>query len=531
MNFLNVVHMVNQNAFEVTVMVVSALGVLIAVAAQSQALAGGAALGGPDAPLPSASPRTWRTYCDLVLKTWPKETLKYTAKIFEKMRFGVEALRLKRMAKSMNHFQVLLGKLALGLPIEEKESEQKSYLDLKRSMGPKWPFMWTMNSVRSRDEVIVNDLPCRVYSSYAYLDFVRDDRVQEAAITAARQYASGNHGPRMLGGNTLILRELEKKLATWLGRDDALCLSAGYLACASAIAGLLRKGDVIFADAYAHASLRAGIKLSGVKTFFFRHNDFDACKKLVEKNRHKYRNAWVIIESVYSMDGDIGNLPVARKLCDEHQMKIILDEAHGLGVLGEGGRGAEEHFGCPGAADVIVGTFSKSFSSVGGYIVSDRNTVEFLDFHAPGNVFSAPLSAYHAGAALKALELMQTEQCRLDSLKENMRYLRRALETGNGHWREDYPQELKYVLEGDASTCVMPLVLPDDPIRVLSLAERMRQKGFAMAAVCAPACPVRRPRFRITATSAYSKQDMDEFVEALVKSTMETPRMIPDVMQ
>jgi len=272
------------------------------------------------------------------------------------------------------------------------------------------------------------------------------------------------------------------------------------------------------------------MKLCGAHIIFFKHNDFSDAEKLIKQHRRKYKGAWMVVESVYSMDGDVGDLPSAHTLCKAHDMKLIIDEAHGLGVLGRTGRGAEEHFNMFGAATLIVGTFSKSFASVGGYIVGSKDMIEFLDFHAPGNVFSAPLSAYHAGAALKALEIMQTELWRIDRVKENSAYLRHCLETGMGLWPADYPEDLKYEVEGSPLTSVIPIVLVNDPIRILKLADKLRRQGFAVSAVCAPACPVRRPRFRITATTAYTKEMMDDFVRALVTLAVETPRCIPDAL-
>lgn len=459
-------------------------------------------------------------------------------KWIEKAKFGLDAAMLKKNSKSMNHWMVMLGKKALGLNIKAGESEIDSYCDIREHLGETWPYMWEVDNVRSRDAVSVQGQECKIFSSYGYLDLLRNDEVQEAAIAAARRYASGNHGPRMLGGNTKILRELEQKFANWLGREDSLLCSAGYLACLSAGVALCRKGQVVLADDRCHASLRAGLKLCGAKVIFFKHNDFaDAEKKAkaflkkpispdAERNR-----GWVMIESVYSMDGDVGDLPAAAKLARKWGLRIMCDEAHGLGVLGKTGRGLEEHFGLPlgSEVDVVVGTFSKSFSSVGGFIVTDARTVKFLDFYAPGNVFSAPLSAYHAGAVLKALEIIKSNPELVIKVQHNSKELRRLLETAQ--WPSEFSHDLKFELEGDSSTCVLPIVFPNDPIRMMSIADKMRRKGFQLAAVCAPACPVRRPRFRLTATTAYSQEDMEEFVKVLVETTVETPCMVPDILQ
>ncbi|OXB70071.1 UNVERIFIED_CONTAM: hypothetical protein H355_003566 [Colinus virginianus] len=231
----------------------------------------------------------------------------------------------------------------------------------------------------------------------------------------------------------------------------------------SGVCAVAKEGDLIVGDSRLHASLRSGIQLSGAKSFTFRHNNWQHLQLLLCKHRRKYRNCWIVVESVYSMDGDIADLPTVRKLADQHNCRILVDEAHGLGVLGKTGRGLEEHFNMPYAADVIVGTFSKSIAGVGGYIVGDDDLVEYLDFHAPGSVFSAPLTSYSAGGAIKAFELMQGEQSwRIQKAQRNAKYLRRALQTGNGHWPPQYPAECKYELEGMDCTTVIPVVYPND---------------------------------------------------------------------
>lgn len=347
-------------------------------------------------------------------------------------------------------------------------------------------------------------------------------QVQEAAISAARVWSTGSHGARMLGGNSSILRDLERVVARYYGRDDALLCATGFLATMSAVAAVAKKGDLILADQRAHASLRTGMSISGARFLFFKHNNYAHLKRLLQRERRKARNCWLVVESVYSMEGDIADLPVVRSLADAFNAKIICDEAHGLGVLGKTGRGLEEYYDMPGSCDVLCGTFSKSISGVGGFITCMRPLIDFMDFHAPGSVFSASLTAYSAGGALKAFELMTGEQqWRISKAQENSRYLRRLLETGDGHWPPDYPEELKYQLEGVDCTTVIPVVFPNSPQRMFRIALTLLDKGFYCAAAAFPACPLMRPRIRVTATAAYSKELMHAFVKALVETTVE----------
>lgn len=354
-------------------------------------------------------------------------------------------------------------------------------------------------------------------------------QVQEAAIAAAREWSTGSHGARMLGGNSTILRELERAVARYYGRDDALLCATGFLATMSAVSAVAKKGDLILADHRAHASLRTGMSISGARHLFFKHNNYGQLKRLLQRERGKARNCWIVIESVYSMEGDIADLPVVRSLADSYNAKIICDEAHGLGVLGKTGRGLEEYYNMPGACEVLCGTFSKSIAGVGGFITCKRPLIDFMDFHAPGSVFSASLTAYSAGGALKAFELMTGEQqWRIQKAQENARYLRHLLETGGGHWPSDYPEELKYEVEGESCTTVIPVVFPNSPQRMFRITMRLLDKGFYCAAAAFPACPLLRPRIRLTATAAYTKELMDAFVRALVETTVE---MLPDDAQ
>ena len=215
----------------------------------------------------------------------------------------------------------------------------------------------------------------------------------------AESYGTGNNGPRMLCGNFDIHEQFERKLANFLGKEFALAFSSGYLACMSVITGIARKGDLILMDKLCHNSLQTGAKLCEAKTVRFPHNDFVAARKLLKKEKFTGKLI-VVIEGVYSMDGDIGDLPAARLLADEYKGVLILDEAHALGTIGKTGRGCEEHFEYKARADIICGSLTKSLGSLGGFIVCTDKLRFFYAFHAHGAVFSAPLSAFNTAAGL-----------------------------------------------------------------------------------------------------------------------------------
>jgi len=275
----------------------------------------------------------------------------------------------------------------------------------------------------------------------------------------------------------------------------------------SVIAGIARKGDLILMDKLDHASLKAGAKVSGVMTKYFKHNDFKDAEKIIRST--KYNKLIMAIEGVYSMDGDIGDLPTARKLADKYNGVLILDEAHSVGTIGKTGRGAEEHFPGNVRADVVCGTFTKSIASVGGFITCGKDLRDFYTFYAPGVVFSAPLSAYHAGAADKAFEILDSTPELVSKLQFNANYMLTKFKENNFD-------------VGDSTTCVIPVIFRDTT-KCLRMHSWLLQNGYFTSLVMAPACPVQAPRFRITATSHLTKADMDGIINIFIRAREECP--------
>jgi 7-keto-8-aminopelargonate synthetase-like enzyme len=270
----------------------------------------------------------------------------------------------------------------------------------------------------------------------------------------------------------------------------------------SGIAGLVRKKDLLLMDRLCHASLKAGAKLSGAQIANFKHNDFEDAERVLKKR--KFDRLIMVIEGVYSMDGDIGLLDKARALCDKYKGTLILDEAHSLGTIGKTGRGTEEVFDYKYSADIIVGTFTKSIASVGGYIACSKRLRHFYTFYAPGLVFSAPLSAYHCGAALTSFDIIDKEPERVARLQSNADYLRKKFIDNNFNI-------------GDTVTCVIPVIFSDTS-QCVNIHHFLMEQGLFSAVVMAPACPVTAPRFRITASSSLTKDKMDAIVNAFVNA-------------
>lgn len=433
-------------------------------------------------------------------------TSNYGKTKLNKLRVYLKVRPYLNSSKTLNHATTLIVKYILDIPLKKDETEVDTYNDIKDHFGDKWPFMKKVCNTRN-EMLTVEGKPCRCISSYNYLDLGRDESIQKAAMEAAQAYSTGNHGPRMLCGNLQILEDLEVQISKFFKKDSSLVFSSGYLACMSTVAGIAKKGDLLLMDKYSHASLRAGSRLSSAKTVFFKHNDFKDAEKKIKENKHK--NLFMVIEGLYSMDGDIGNLPEARRICDKYKGTLIMDEAHSLGTIGKTGHGCEEYYEYKYKADIICGTFTKSVSSVGGFLTCNRKLREYYTFYAPGLVFSAPLSAYHCGAALRAFEIIETRPELSQKIQKNSEHFRKKLVENNFNI-------------GPSVTSVVPIIF-NDSVQVMKMHAYLLEKGIFTAAVLAPACPFDEPRFRVCVTAADTIELLDETINILIEARIAVP--------
>lgn len=259
-----------------------------------------------------------------------------------------------------------------------------------------------------------------------YLGLVSEPRVIEAARAAALRYGTGCAGSRLLNGTLDIHEELEARLAAFVGKEAALLYSTGYQANLGGIATLLGRNDAVVLDKRNHASIVDAVQMSRCRSHRFRHNDMEHLAQVLP-NVEPGTGLMVVVDGVFSMEGDVANLPEIVDLCERHKAVLMVDDAHGLGVLGKGGRGTCEHFGLTDRVDMIMGTFSKSLASIGGFIATDAATVEYLRHNSRAMVFSASMPPASVGSVLKALELIEKEPERIDRLWENTHFMRREL--------------------------------------------------------------------------------------------------------
>ena len=379
-----------------------------------------------------------------------------------------------------------------------------SYNSFKSFLGNKWPYMNVVYDVKTTTPFIKNK-QCILFSSYSYLNNHANTEVQQYAIQHAIDYSTGNHGPRMLMGNMSITMQLEKALASFFYKDACIVSSTGYMACCSVMSVLCDKHTIIFADSHCHASLVSGFKLSGSNVVYFKHN----CTRSLELwlNWYKFSKSKkvVVTESIFSMDGTICNLPEIKNLCVRHKSLLVVDEAHGLGTLGTNGRGIQEHYNMPNSVDIIVGTFSKSLSNLGGFICASNEFIRNCEYYSHANVFTAGLSAYHVAGAFKALTSINRFQ--VTQLQNNATYLRQRL-VNDG-----------FNVGGHIHSPIIPVIFTYDVFKVIDIAHKMHSEGYAICPILPPACSVYEPRFRITATTAHSRDQIDRFVYRLKFNT------------
>ncbi len=329
-----------------------------------------------------------------------------------------------------------------------------------------------------------------------YLGLTNDPRVHAAARAALDRYGSSSTGSRFLNGNTDLHEELEGELAAFLGKPAALVLSTGYQANLGALAGLLTPRDYVLVDRDAHASLVDGCRLSGAKVRRFPHNDAEGLRRALE---HLPDDAarLVVVDGVYSMEGDICDLPAVAAVCAAYGARLLVDDAHGLGVLAQG-RGTAAHFGLTDQVDLITVTFSKSLASLGGAVAGSEEAIHYLKHKARSLMFSASMTPSSTAAALTALRILRAEPHLAADVRAKADHVRRGLaEAGIG--------------TGDSTTPIVPVPVPD-AVSTLAVWERLIRAGVYVNPVLPPAAS---PRLRTSYMATHTLAQLDRVVDAL----------------
>lgn len=359
------------------------------------------------------------------------------------------------------------------------------------------PITWT-----SANEVEVDGHRLVMAGSNNYLGYTHDPRVMEAAEAAARLYGTGCTGSRFLNGTLEIHEKLERDLAAFNRKEACLLFSTGFQTNLGTISSLVGRDDVVITDKFDHASIVDGCRLSYGETRRFRHNDLEDLATILQKTDPS-KGRLVIVDGVFSMEGDVAPLPQLIRVCQEHGARFAVDEAHSVGVLGEDGIGASELKGVVDDCDLLIGTFSKSFASIGGYVAGEAAIVHYMRHHARSLIFSASMPPYAVATVQKCLDLMKEEperRQRVNQIAERMR---------NEFRRMGYDT-------GESETPIVPVIIGElEPTFVFW--KRLFQEGVFTNPVVAPAVPPTSSRIRTSYMATHTEENLDRIASAFKK--------------
>ena len=386
-------------------------------------------------------------------------------------------------------------------PIADKIAKLKARIEWGREMG----FYFYLQPVKDIDgaRILARGREMLLFASYSYLGLIGHPKIDIAAKAAIDEYGTGTHGVRILAGSLELHRQLEEKIAAFKGAEDAIVFSSGYVTNLATVSTLVGRDDVVISDKLNHASIVDGCILSRARFVRCKHNDMEDLERCLSEAAPE-AGKLVVADAVFSMDGDIIDLPEIRRLCTKHGALLMVDEAHSLGVLGKTGHGIEEHFGMPGAIDIKMGTLSKTIPSVGGYIAADRDTVMYLKHAARAFVFSAALPPAQAAAAKAALEVIEEEPWRVEKLQRNVRLFIDGLKArGFDTLRSE--------------TAIVPIICGKDE-RTLMMTKLAQEQGLFVLPVLSPAVPPGTSRIRTSVTVTHTEEEITKALDILERA-------------
>jgi glycine C-acetyltransferase len=341
------------------------------------------------------------------------------------------------------------------------------------------------------------------FCSNNYLGLANHPKIVEAAKEATNKYGVGPAAVRSIAGTMDLHVQLEQRLAKFKGAEDVITFQSGFTANLGTISALVGKEDVIFSDRLNHASIIDGCRLSGAKIVPYEHNDPSALEDAIREHASNYRRALIVTDGVFSMDGDIAPLPELHDVAKKYDILFMVDDAHGEGVLGKGGRGIVDHFGLHGKVDIEVGTMSKAFGVVGGMVAGDKVIIEWLRQRGRPFLFSSAVTAPDAAACLAAVDLLEESTELVDRLWSNAKY---------------FKEEMKKLGfdTGVSETPITPVMLGEAPLAQQFSRELFEEGVFAMS-IGFPTVPKGKARIRVMISAAHDNDDLGKGLEAFEK--------------
>lgn len=354
------------------------------------------------------------------------------------------------------------------------------------------------NRVRIWDHDLDQEREMIMFASNSYLGLSTDPRVVEASLAATKKYGYGTGSVGLMSGTTALHRELEKRIAAFYGCEAACVFPTGYQANVGTIQSMLTEEDVALADMYSHASIIDGVIMSAGTLKYFQHNDMESLDSLLKRLSRKFKGKLVVTDGVFSMDGDICPLDRIMEIARERGARVLIDEAHALGIIGPGGRGTAELYGLTGKIDLTIGTLSKAPSAIGGYLTGTREAVEFVRHFGRSYVFSTTIPAPVAAGLIEVFKILEADPEPRKKLDENRRYLVEGL------------HRLGFDTL-DSMTAIIPVLVPDE-IKLRQICKELHRRGIFVTPVTFPAVAKGRSRIRVSVMSTHTKEDLDSLL-------------------
>ncbi len=364
-----------------------------------------------------------------------------------------------------------------------------------------YPYFRAISS-EQEPEVIINGKKVLMFGSNCYSGLVSDPRIKEAAIEATKKYGTGCAGSPFLNGTLDIHKQLEARIAEYIGKEDVMIYSTGFEVNLGVVSCLTGRGDYILWDEQDHASIIEGRRLSFSNSLKYKHNDMESLEKQLQACKPEAIKL-IVTDGVFSMEGDVANVPEIVRLAKQYNAAVMVDEAHGIGVFGKGGRGVVNHYGLTDDVDLIMGTFSKSFASLGGFIATDKEITNFLRHHSRSYIFTASITPASTAAALKAIDIMIEEPWRQEHLWEITNY---ALEGFRNMGCEI----------GHTSTPIIPLFIRDN-MKTFAITRDLLDEGIFVNPVVSPAVAPEDTLIRFSLMATHTKEQVTTALEKIQK--------------
>lgn len=364
-----------------------------------------------------------------------------------------------------------------------------------------YPYFRAIQS-EQEPEVIINGKKVMMFGSNCYSGLVSDPRIKEAAIEAIKKYGTGCAGSPFLNGTLDLHKQLEARIAEYIGKEDVMIYSTGFEVNLGVVSCMTGREDYILWDEQDHASIIEGRRLSFSQSLKYKHNDMESLEKQLQKcSPDKVK--LIVTDGVFSMEGDVANLPEIVRLAHKYDAQIMVDEAHGIGVFGKGGRGTCNHFGVTDDVDLVMGTFSKSFASLGGFIATDKEITNYLRHHSRSYIFTASITPASTAAALKAIDIMEQEPERQQHLWDITNF---ALEGFRNMGCEI----------GNTSTPIIPLFIRDD-FETFAITRDLFDEGIFVNPVVTPAVAPQDTLIRFSLMATHTREQVETALEKIQK--------------